>query len=160
MFILRRNLQVNEDFCRGVFDKWQFNVWRIHMVVNKGSAGSVIYRLFDKRWRDQNLRWEPYSYDGRKHVEISRLYDDRDNGVGPCAAILRYAPGAFAPAHLHTGTELILVLEGELSNDSGCHSAGTLEICPAGSIHALSSKLGCVFLVIWEQPVQLLSDLI
>lgn len=125
---------------------------------NKNNFQSMIYQILDKSWRDRNLQWEPYSCDGRKQVEIFWLYDDRANGVGPCAALLRYTPGAFVPTHLHVGTELILVLEGELTNDSGCHSAGTLEICPAGSAHSLSSTQGCVFLVIWEQPVQLLSE--
>lgn len=125
---------------------------------NKNNFQSMLYQILDKSWRDRNLQWEPYSCDGRQKVEIFRLYDDRVNGVGPCAALLRYKPGAVVSAHLHVGTELILVLEGELINDSGCHSAGTLEICPAGSTHSLSSKQGCIFLVIWEQPVQLLGE--
>lgn len=124
---------------------------------NPVALGSTIYQVLDKNWRDRNLEWEPYSSDGRNSVEIIRLYDDRVNGVGPAAALLRYAPGAKVPAHLHPGTELILVLEGELIDDEGTHPAGVLEICPPGSIHTLSSETGCVFLVIWEQPVQRLA---
>lgn len=119
---------------------------------------SAIYNVLDKSWRDQHLDWQPYTSDGRNNVDIVRLYDDRKDGAGPAGALLRYAPGACVPAHLHIGTELILVLEGELINDAGVHPAGTLEICPAGSVHALSSETGCVFLVIWEQPVQLLAQ--
>ena len=130
------------------------------MRTGSSNLQSTIYQLLDKSWRDQNLQWESYASDGREHVEIVRLYDDRVNGVGPCAAVLRYAPGAYVPAHLHSGTELTLVLEGELTNDTGSHPAGTLEICPSGSSHSLSSKGGCVFLVIWEQPVQPLSVVI
>ena len=114
---------------------------------------STILRLLDKDWRDRHLDWQPYSADGRTNVEIVKLYDDRKNGDGPAAALLRYAPGAKVPTHRHVGTELILVLEGELVNDAGTHPAGTLEICPPGSQHTLSSETGCVFLVIWEQPV-------
>ncbi|SHG79717.1 cupin domain-containing protein [Pollutimonas bauzanensis] len=122
------------------------------------ASDSKIFSIFDKSWRDENLDWQPYSSDGRSNVDIVRLYDDRRNGVGPAGALLRYAPGASVPAHLHPGTELILVLEGELINDAGVHPAGTLEICAVGSIHTLSSKKGCIFLVIWEQPVQRLDE--
>jgi hypothetical protein len=40
-----------------------------------------------------------------------------------------------------------------LINDAGVHGPGTLEICPPGNTHALASDKGCVFLVVWEQPV-------
>ncbi|WP_407310950.1 cupin domain-containing protein [Pseudomonas sp. nanlin1] len=119
---------------------------------------SKLYNILDKTWRDQNLAWQPYSSDGRSNVEIVRLYDDKTDGVGPAGALLRYAPGASVPAHLHPGTEVILVLEGELINDAGVHGPGTLEICPPGSVHTLSSRIGCTFLVIWEQPVERLGQ--
>ncbi len=113
---------------------------------------SSLFQVFDKAHRD-TLDWQPYSADGRRNVEIVRLYTARINGVGPAAALLKYAAGAQVPPHLHNGYELILVLEGELINDAGRHGPGTLEICPPGSTHALSSETGCIFLVVWEQPV-------
>jgi anti-sigma factor ChrR (cupin superfamily) len=45
-----------------------------------------------------------------------------------------------------------------LHNDSGTHQAGTIEICAPGSTHELWSDEGCVFLVVWEQPVKPVSD--
>ena len=125
----------------------------MNSVMQSTAHSSTIFQLLDKQWRDCHLAWQPYSADGRTSVEIVKLYDDRKDGAGPAAALLRYALGAKVPAHLHPGTELILVLEGELINDAGAHPAGTLEICPPGSKHALSSETGCVFLVVWEQPV-------
>ena len=125
----------------------------MNSVMEHTANSSIVMRVLDKNWRDGHLDWQPYSADGRKSVEIVQLYDDRKDGAGPAAALLRYAPGAKVPAHLHPGTELILVLEGELIDDAGRHPAGTLEICPPGSRHTLSSDVGCVFLVIWEQPV-------
>jgi anti-sigma factor ChrR (cupin superfamily) len=125
----------------------------MNAVIERTAHSSTILQVLDKGWRDRNLDWQPYAADGRSSVEIVKLYDDRNDGAGPAAALLRYAPGARAPMHLHPGTELILVLEGELIDDAGVHAAGTLEICPPGSQHALSSEKGCVFLVIWEQPV-------
>lgn len=125
----------------------------MNSVIEKATNSSIVMRVLDKNWRDKNLDWQPYSADGRRSVEIVKLYDDRKDGTGPAAALLRYAPGAQVPMHLHPGTELILVLEGELVDDAGIHPAGTLEVCPPGSQHTLSSETGCVFLVIWEQPV-------
>ena len=117
---------------------------------------STLRQVFDKAQRDA-LEWEPYGDDGRANVLIHRLYDAREAGRGPAAALLRYLPGARVPVHLHQGYELILVLEGELINDAGTHGPGTLEICPPGNTHALASQVGCVFLVVWEQPVVRLS---
>lgn len=117
------------------------------------SLKSSLYNVLDPKWRAENLDWQPYTSDGRTSVEIVRLYEDRPNGKGPAAALLKYAPGAKVPTHLHQGYELILVIEGELINDTGRHKAGTLEICPPGSTHGLSTQTGCIFLVVWEQPV-------
>ena len=113
---------------------------------------SQLRQVFDKKHRDA-LTWDPYGSDGRSSVQIHKLYDAREDGKGPAAALLRYLPGAQVPNHLHQGYELILVLEGELINDAGVHGPGTLEICPPGNTHALASDKGCVFLVVCEQPV-------
>lgn len=118
---------------------------------------SHLRQVFDKKSRD-SLTWDAYGSDGRSSVQIHKLYDARENGKGPAAALLRYLPGARVPSHLHQGYELILVLEGELINDAGVHGPGTLEICPPGNTHALASDKGCVFLVVWEQPVVRLGE--
>ena len=105
------------------------------------------------------LSWEAYQQPGRKGVEIYRFYDTQDTGAsGPAAALVRYGAGAQVQRHIHPGYELIFVLEGELVNDSGCHGPGTLEVCPPGSSHALSSPNGCTFIVVWEQPVRLAEE--
>ena len=101
------------------------------------------------------LVFTPYEVEGRKGVSLHSLYDTRAEDVeGPAAAIVRYAPGALTPRHLHPGWELLLVLEGELIDDRGRHGAGVLQIYPPGSTHELSSQQGCTFLVVWEQPVR------
>lgn len=127
-----------------------------HTLSSLTTATSHLRQIFDPAER-AGLHWEPYGSDGRAHVQIHRLYDARQNGKGPAAALLRYQPGATVPKHLHQGHELILVLEGELINDAGVHGPGVLEICPPGHAHALRSEKGCVFLVVWEQPVVRLS---
>ncbi len=91
---------------------------------------------------------------GREGVEIHSLYGTAQTGPnGPAAAIVRYLPGATVRRHRHPGYELILVLEGELINDSGTHGPGSLEILSPNSTHALHSDKGATFLVVWEQPV-------
>ncbi|WP_080727673.1 cupin domain-containing protein [Pseudomonas fluorescens] len=100
------------------------------------------------------LNFEPYEVDGRKGVSIFYLYDARDNVQGSVAALVRYDGGALTPRHKHLGWELVLVVDGELLDDRGRHTVGTLQIYPPGSTHQLSSVRGCTFLVVWEQPVQ------
>jgi hypothetical protein len=100
------------------------------------------------------LNFEPYEVEGRKGISIFYLYDARDNAQGPVAALVRYAVGALTPRHRHQGWELVLVVDGELVDDRGRHTAGALQIYPPGSTHQLSSATGCTFRVVWEQPVQ------
>lgn len=104
---------------------------------------------------EQNkLKWEPYTQDGRTDVEIVRLYSAVDeNNNGPAAALLKYNPGAKVSRHIHRGYELIFVIQGVLKNDTGLHHPGDLEICSPRSTHELSTDDGCIFLVVWEQPV-------
>jgi len=93
--------------------------------------------------------WEPF----RDGVEIHRLWGDRD---GASAALLRYAPGAAVPRHVHEGVENVYVLEGAQRDDHGLHVAGSHFVSATGSIHAVDSPGGCVVLVDWELPVRFL----
>ncbi len=102
-----------------------------------------------------NLPFKPYQVEGRRGVSIHSLYDTTDTSPsGPAAAVVRYAPDAWTPRHTHPGYELVVVLDGELIDDRGYHGPGTLQVYPPNSSHELSSKTGCTFLVVWEQPVQ------
>lgn len=74
----------------------------------------------------------------------------------PAMAILRYAPGAKVPHHLHTGLETILVLEGVQSDERGNYGQGTLILNPKGSTHSVWSAQGCVVLIQWEKPIEIL----
>jgi|GEM_PF-2021626 anti-sigma factor ChrR (cupin superfamily) len=118
-----------------------------------GTNGSQLSHLPIKSI--QELQFESYQVEGRKGVSIFTLYEDHTSTVdGPACAIVRYAPGAVTPRHLHPSWELILVLEGELIDDRGHHTAGVLQVYPPNSSHELSSENGCTFLVVWEKPVQ------
>lgn len=89
----------------------------------------------------------------RDGVEIFWIRSD-DPGV----ALLRYAPGASVPRHLHTGLETILVLEGSQSDERGTYPAGSLVLNPEGSVHSVRSDEGCVVLIEWERPVRILEE--
>jgi len=104
--------------------------------------------LLSGAWRD--LRFEPF----RPGVEISRLYGKAESGAS--AAVLRYQPGARVPRHRHTGHETVLVLEGSQRDLRGVYRAGDVVLNLPGSMHDVTSDDGCVALVLWQQPIEIL----
>ncbi|MDB4977162.1 MAG: hypothetical protein JWN48_5503 [Myxococcaceae bacterium] len=98
--------------------------------------------------------WQPF----REGVEIARLYGEADSG--PSMALLRYAPGARVPRHIHHGLEHIIVLEGSQRDESadagGLHLTGSILVHGPETSHVVSSETGCVVLAIWARPVELL----
>jgi len=92
----------------------------------------------------------------RPGIEMARLYGSAEGG--PSAALLRYAPGAKVPVHLHRGIEHILVLSGGQRDDHGSYEAGSLLIHGPGTTHSVASEQGCVALAIWLEPVQILGS--
>lgn len=88
----------------------------------------------------------------RPGVDEHRLYGSND-GSGPIASILRYAPGARVPYHRHGGHEHIFVLSGSQRDERGTYGAGTLVINPPDTRHDVASDGGCTVLIIWERPV-------
>ncbi len=89
----------------------------------------------------------------RDGVDICRLVTGE-----PEVALLRYAPGASVPRHLHAGLETILVLHGSQSDEFGHYGPGSFVANPQGSIHSVSSEEGCIVLIQWTKPVQILDD--
>jgi hypothetical protein len=59
----------------------------------------------------------------------------RAPGAGWQAFLLRMAPGALLPAHLHARAEECLLIEGDLRIGSETFSAGDYIVAPAGSRH-------------------------
>lgn len=98
-------------------------------------------------WRTAN--YQPF----REGVDICPL-----NEGNPGVALLRYAPQAGVPRHLHTGLAMILVLEGTQSDERGDYPAGSLVLNPEGTAHSVWSDEGCVVLIQWERPVAFLPD--
>ena len=84
-------------------------------------------------------------------VELSRLHQDAAGNTK--LALLRYAPGATVPEHLHTGMEYIQILAGAQQDERGVYPAGTLLVSSPGTCHSIASPEGCVALAMWEAPV-------
>ncbi len=84
-------------------------------------------------------------------VELSPLYQDAAGNTK--LALLRYAPGATVPEHLHTGMEYIQILAGAQQDERGVYHAGTLLVSFPGTRHSVASPEGCVVLAVWEAPV-------
>lgn len=110
----------------------------------------VFKDLLSGHFDPEQVHWQPF----RPGVEIARLYGGAENQAS--AALLRYAPNAKVPKHIHHGYEHILVLSGSQKDDHGTYKAGTMVVSAPGSGHAISSEEGCVVLAIWERPVEIL----
>ncbi|MET0385825.1 MAG: cupin domain-containing protein, partial [Polyangiales bacterium] len=111
-------------------------------------AGPMVYaKLLAGQLDEAQVQWQPF----RPGVEIARLYGGAPNASS--AALLRYAPNAQVPRHIHRGYEHILILRGSQRDDHGTYAAGSLLISEPGSSHAIASDEGCLVLAIWERPV-------
>jgi anti-sigma factor ChrR (cupin superfamily) len=108
--------------------------------------------LLQRAVEPDRLSWETL----RAGVEFHALYGKP--GVGPAAALLRYAPGATVPEHRHTDYEHILVLQGSQRDANGRYPAGTLLVSPPGSRHAVTSDEGCLVLAIWSAPIEFAAE--
>lgn len=94
--------------------------------------------------------WKPF----HPGIDCVPIYETPDGG--PAAVLLRYQPGAAAPAHEHEGYEHILILTGSQTDERGHHPAGSLLINPPGTQHHVRSEEGCIVLAIWERRVRFL----
>jgi anti-sigma factor ChrR (cupin superfamily) len=114
-------------------------------------AASLVFKdLLAGRFDPERVKWQPF----RPGVEIARLYGGAADEAS--AALLRSAPNASVPTHIHHGYEHILVLSGSQRDEHGTYTAGTMLVSKPGSSHAISSEEGCVVLAIWERPVEIL----
>jgi anti-sigma factor ChrR (cupin superfamily) len=65
------------------------------------------------------------------------------------AQLTRFEPGASLAMHRHVGDELLYVIEGSISDESGTVAAGSVGYRPDGCIHSVTSKNGAtVFAII------------
>ncbi|WP_316861726.1 cupin domain-containing protein [uncultured Cohaesibacter sp.] len=103
--------------------------------------------LLQEGWKD--LPFEPF----REGVEVHYLWQQES---GPVWAFLRYEAGASVPRHLHKGLETIIVVEGSQSDENGRYETGAVICNPEGTSHDVWSEDGCVVLIQWAEPVEIL----
>lgn len=103
--------------------------------------------LFEIARDPSTAGWKPF----HTGIDCYPIYETPDGG--PAAMLLRYQPGARAPAHRHLGYEHILVISGSQTDERGRHLAGSLLIHGPGGEHHVHSEDGCVVLAIWEKRV-------
>lgn len=85
-------------------------------------------------------------------VGVDRRMLDRIGGeVARATTIVRYAPNSHFPAHVHTGGEEFLVLEGVFQDEHGDFPAGSYVRNPPTSSHTPGSEPGCtIFVKLWQ----------
>jgi len=70
------------------------------------------------------------------------------------ALLTRLEPGAQLPLHRHVGDELVFVIEGAISDESGTVTAGNVGYRPDGCVHAVTSKNGATVLAVLTGGVE------
>jgi anti-sigma factor ChrR (cupin superfamily) len=74
------------------------------------------------------------------------------------AQLTRFEPCAKLPLHRHVGDELIFVLEGAVSDESGAVTAGNVGYRPNGCVHTVSSKNGATVLAVLTGDIEAATD--
>ena len=104
--------------------------------ITASSNPSQIIRVCEREW-------EPMS----ATIKFKSLWSDPASKRR--AQMTRFEPGATLPMHRHVGDELLYVIEGAISDESGTAAAGSVGYRPNGCIHSVTSKTGAtVFAII------------
>ena len=70
------------------------------------------------------------------------------------AMLTRLEPGSQLPLHRHVGDELLFVIEGAVSDESGTVTAGSVGYRPDGCVHTVTSKNGATVLAVLAGGVE------
>ena len=74
------------------------------------------------------------------------------------AQMTHFAPGAQLPLHRHVGDELIFVIEGAISDESGTVTAGNVGYRPNGCVHTVTTKNGATVLAVLTGDIEPATD--
>ena len=127
------------------------------MKKSQNNLPNFVRGLAEESLRTEQLNFVPIEMNGRTCAEVHWLFKP-DQADGTAAAVIRYCPGGSTPFPLHTGYELIYMLEGEMKTSTGIVKKNDLILLDPGSIHASCSDKGCIALIIWQKAVQELSN--
>ncbi|MDC0602819.1 cupin domain-containing protein [Aliiglaciecola sp.] len=95
----------------------------------------------------QQSPWLASPMAGVDRRPLDRVGDE----VARATSIVRYAPGSHFSAHVHTGGEEFLVLDGVFQDEHGDYPAGTYVRNPPNTRHTPSSESGCtIFVKLWQ----------
>ncbi len=93
------------------------------------------------------LEWLASPMAGVERRMLERMGDE----VARATTIVRYAPGSHFSAHVHTGGEEFLVLDGVFQDEHGDFPAGSYIRNPPQSSHTPGSDEGCtIFVKLWQ----------
>jgi anti-sigma factor ChrR (cupin superfamily) len=95
-----------------------------------------------------SLPWQ-----GSDDVKFKVLW--RDEKTGASTVLFKFAPGAKAPMHEHTGIEQTFVLEGSFHDHDSAITAGNFAVRKAGSVHQAFTDEGSLHLAIFSAPNRL-----
>jgi len=80
-----------------------------------------------------------------------RMLDRIGDEVARATTIVRYDPNSIFPAHVHSGGEEFIVLEGVFQDEHGDYPVGSYVRNPPQSSHTPASAQGCTILVkLWQ----------
>lgn len=106
---------------------------------------------------DDPTPWEPGWVPGSSY----RLIDAKGPALKDAQAILvRLAPGAMVPEHLHHGEERCLVIDGLLIDGGQLHSSGAVLIAATDTIHSISvpPNADCTCVIVNVGSIEVLDD--
>ncbi len=94
-----------------------------------------------------SLPWVASPMQGVERRMLDRIGDE----VARATSIVRYAPGSHFSAHVHSGGEEFLVLEGVFQDEHGDFPTGSYIRNPPLSRHTPGSEPGCtIFVKLWQ----------
>jgi len=94
-----------------------------------------------------SIEWEASPMKGVDRRRLDRVDTENER----VTTIVRYAPQSHFSAHVHTGGEEFIVLDGVFQDDYGDWPAGSYIRNPPQSKHTPGSDLGCtIFVKLWQ----------
>ncbi len=97
--------------------------------------------------------WEPMA----PTIKLKALWSD--SATKRRAQLTRFEPGATLPMHRHVGDELLYVIEGAISDESGTLAAGSVGYRPNGCVHSVASKTGATLFAIITGGIETASEI-
>jgi quercetin dioxygenase-like cupin family protein len=107
--------------------------------------------------RSNAVEWKPLLEPGvdTKGIFVKVLRYDEETHRAP-TILLKFEPGASYPYHNHPAGEEIFVLEGSAVIEGASVCGGDYLYTPPGFRHSVTTKNGCVLLLVIPEEVEIL----